>query len=181
MGSGGTTAGLVHALAPQRVLGVHCGAVSDPAGAVATLTSELSGASLAPDSLRLRLRPDQVGESYGTLAGPVLAAMNRAARTEGIALDPVYTGRAVAGLIAAVADGDITPGRRTVFLHTGACPACSAAPTHSRRPRRTWPRGASLPGGTCADQAVSPQEATHARSPRVQGPPTSDGKLRTCT
>ncbi|TWD17483.1 D-cysteine desulfhydrase [Streptomyces sp. T12] len=120
VGSGGTMAGLVHALGARRVLGVHCGAVSDPAGAVATLASELSGAPLAPDSLRLRM--DQVGESYSTLAAPVMDAMNRTARSEGIALDPVYTGRAVAGLIAAVADGDITPGRRTVFLHTGGLP-----------------------------------------------------------
>ncbi|MEV7997081.1 D-cysteine desulfhydrase family protein [Streptomyces sp. NPDC086077] len=120
MGSGGTMAGLVHALGPQRVLGVHCGAVTDPVDVVAALVSDLSGAPLPPDSLRLRL--DQVGEGYGTLTEPVMAALNRTARTEGIVLDPVYTGRAMAGLIAAVADGDIAPGRRTVFLHTGGLP-----------------------------------------------------------
>ncbi|MZE70484.1 pyridoxal-phosphate dependent enzyme [Streptomyces sp. SID5789] len=120
VGSGGTMAGLVHALGPQRVLGVHCGAVGDPVGTVAALAFELSGVPLPPDSLRLRL--DQVGESYGTLTGPVMEALNRVARTEGIVLDPVYTGRAAAGLVAAVADGDITPGRRTVLLHTGGLP-----------------------------------------------------------
>jgi D-cysteine desulfhydrase len=120
VGSGGTMAGLVHALGPQRVLGVHCGAVDDPVATVTALASELSGAPLSPDSLRLRL--DQVGASYGTLTGPVMEALNRVARTEGIVLDPVYTGRAAAGLVAAVADGDITPGRRTVLLHTGGLP-----------------------------------------------------------
>ncbi len=120
MGSGGTMAGLVHALGPQRVLGVHCGAVADPVDAVATLVSDLSGAPLRPDALRLRL--DQVGEGYGALTDPVMAALNRTARTEGIVLDPVYTGRAMAGLVTAVADGEIVPGRRTVFLHTGGLP-----------------------------------------------------------
>ena len=45
-----------------------------------------------------------------------------AARTEGIVLDPFYTGRALAGLVAAVRDNDIRPGRRTVLLHTGGMP-----------------------------------------------------------
>jgi D-cysteine desulfhydrase len=37
-------------------------------------------------------------------------------------LDPIYTGRALAGLIAAIKDGDVVAGRRTVFLHTGGMP-----------------------------------------------------------
>jgi D-cysteine desulfhydrase len=50
--------------------------------------------------------------------------MNTAATTEGIVLDPVYSGRDLAGLIAAVQDRDIRPGRRTVFLHTGGLHLC---------------------------------------------------------
>lgn len=120
LGSGGTMAGLVHTLGPERVLGVHCGAVTDPADIVAAFVSELSGTALPPDSLRLRL--DQVGEGYGALTEPVVAALNRTARAEGVVLDPVYTGRAMAGLIAAVQDGHIVRGRRTVFVHTGGLP-----------------------------------------------------------
>jgi len=37
-------------------------------------------------------------------------------------LDPVYTAKAFAGLAAAVEDGDIRPGERTVFVHTGGLP-----------------------------------------------------------
>ncbi|MGW6961605.1 D-cysteine desulfhydrase family protein [Streptomyces chartreusis] len=120
LGSGGTMAGLVHALGAERVLGVHCGAVTDPADRVAAFVSELSGRAQPPGSLRLRL--DQVGEGYGALTEPVVAALNRTARTEGLVLDPVYTGRAMAGLMAAVEDGHIVSGRRTVFLHTGGLP-----------------------------------------------------------
>lgn len=126
VGSGGTMAGLVDALGAERVLGVHCGAVADPAGTVARLTQELSGAPCPPERLRLRL--DQVGEGYGSLTGPVTDALFLAARTEGMVLDPVYTGRALAGLIAAVADGTVTPGSRTVFLHSGGLPGLFGHP-----------------------------------------------------
>jgi 1-aminocyclopropane-1-carboxylate deaminase/D-cysteine desulfhydrase-like pyridoxal-dependent ACC family enzyme len=51
-----------------------------------------------------------------------------AARTEGIVLDPIYTGRALAGLIAAVRDGDIAPGQRTIFLHSGGLPGLFGHP-----------------------------------------------------
>ena len=46
----------------------------------------------------LRLRGDLIGEGYGVLSAPVRDAMELVARTEGIVLDPVYTGRAAAGL-----------------------------------------------------------------------------------
>ncbi|WP_406222192.1 D-cysteine desulfhydrase family protein [Streptomyces decoyicus] len=120
LGSGGTMAGLVDVLGPARVLGVHCGAVDDPAGTVTGLVAGLSGAVLAPEALRLRL--DQVGAGYSTLTDASMDALTLAGRTEGIVLDPVYTGRALAGLRAAVQDGTITPGQRTVFLHSGGLP-----------------------------------------------------------
>ncbi|MFJ8504333.1 D-cysteine desulfhydrase family protein [Streptomyces avermitilis] len=120
LGSGGTMAGLIGALGERRVLGVHCGAVAEPAATVADLAGALTRRSITPESLRLRT--DQVGAGYGLLHEPVLEAMRTAAVTEGIVLDPVYSGRAMAGLIAAVRDGDIRPAQRTVFLHTGGLP-----------------------------------------------------------
>jgi len=87
---------------------------------VSELASSLSGVCCPPDALRLRL--DQVGDGYGALTEQTMAALTLAARTEGIVLDPIYTGRAMAGLIAAVKDGDITAGQRTVFLHSGGLP-----------------------------------------------------------
>ncbi|MFD0138955.1 D-cysteine desulfhydrase family protein [Streptomyces sp. NPDC002387] len=120
LGSGGTMAGLIGALGAERVLGVHCGAVAEPAATVADLAGALMGRPVVPGTLRVRT--DQVGAAYGVLHEPVLEAMRTAAATEGIVLDPVYTGRAMAGLIAAVQDGDIRRGQRTVFLHTGGLP-----------------------------------------------------------
>ena len=44
-------------------------------------------------------------------------------RTEGITLDPVYTGKAAAALIDAIRTGDIEPDETVVFVHTGGLPA----------------------------------------------------------
>ena len=117
VGSAGTVAGLVAALGTARVLGVDTGATTDPDVRTARLVEELGG-----DPTGLRLRRDQVGEGYSTLTDPVREALLLAARTEGLVLDPVYTGRALAGLVAAVRDGDVRPGERTVLLHTGGLP-----------------------------------------------------------
>ncbi len=118
VGSGGTMAGLLAALGPDRVLGVDTGATTDPEARVRRLAAELDADPAGP----LRLRLDQVGDGYSTLPGPVQDALVMAARTEGIVLDPVYTGRALAGLAAAAAEGDVRRGERTVLLHTGGLP-----------------------------------------------------------
>jgi 1-aminocyclopropane-1-carboxylate deaminase/D-cysteine desulfhydrase-like pyridoxal-dependent ACC family enzyme len=55
-------------------------------------------------------------------------AMRLAARTEGIFLDPTYTARALAGLIARVAGGDIKREDRTVLMHTGGLPGLFGHP-----------------------------------------------------
>jgi D-cysteine desulfhydrase len=63
-----------------------------------------------------------VGGGYAALTGPASEALRLGARTEGLVLDPTYTGRALAGLIAAVRDGEVRRGERTVFVHTGGLP-----------------------------------------------------------
>ncbi len=117
LGSGGTAAGLVAALGTARVLAVDTGATADPLERTARLVEGLGG-----DPEGMRLRRDLVGAGYSTLPEPVAEALELAARTEGIVLDPVYTGRALAGLVAAVRGGDVRPGDRTVFVHTGGLP-----------------------------------------------------------
>lgn len=127
LGSGGTMAGLVAGLGAERVLGVHTGAVSDPERTVRGL---LTGMGVDGGPLRLRL--DQVGDGYAALTEPVVAAVRLAARTEGLVLDPTYTGRALAGLVAAVAEGDVRPGERVVFLHSGGLPGLFGHPDAAR-------------------------------------------------
>jgi L-cysteate sulfo-lyase len=123
VGSGGTMAGLVAALGPERVLGVDAGAVDDPAGRVRALVSGLHALTAAPAvGADLRLRADQVGAGYGVLTPGAQDALTAAARCEGIVLDPVYTAKALSGLAAAIADGGVKPGEPVVFLHTGGLP-----------------------------------------------------------
>lgn len=127
LGSGGTMAGLVAALGPASVLGVHTGAVDRPVETVLDLLGTLPASSQV-QAEHLRIRTDQVGTAYAAQTEEVAKAMLLAARTEGIVLDPVYTGRAMAGLVAAVADGTISPGVRTVFVHTGGLPGLFGHP-----------------------------------------------------
>ena len=101
----------------------------------------------AVDPQTLRLRTDQVGAGYGRLTEPTAAAIRLAARTEGIVLDPTYTGRAMAGLIAAAADGDLGQDAPVVFWHTGGLPglfghpdAATIATARSRRSPETEAR-----------------------------------------
>ncbi|MEI4277525.1 pyridoxal-phosphate dependent enzyme [Klenkia terrae] len=117
VGSGGTMAGLVAGLGAERVLGVDTGAVDDPVERVTALVEALGGSVGA-----LRLRSDQVGAGYGALTAAGEHAIRTAASTEGLVLEPTYTAKAMAGLVAAVADGDVRPGERTVWLHTGGLP-----------------------------------------------------------
>lgn len=120
VGSGGTMAGLVVALGAERVLGVDTGAMADPAPAVARMASELSGRPL--EAQELLIDRSLLGPGYGSVTDEVLDALQLAARTEGIVLDPTYTARAMAGLIRAARSGEIRAGSRTVFWHTGGLP-----------------------------------------------------------
>jgi len=60
---------------------------------------------------------------YGQLNDATLSAMAMAARLEALILDPVYTGKAMAGLVALARDGTFRPGARVLFVHTGGLPA----------------------------------------------------------
>jgi len=125
-GSGGTMAGLVASLSAERVIGIDTGAVPDPRATLNELLDGMSG--VAVRRADLWIDRDQVGAGYATLTPDAAAAMRLAARTEGIFLDPTYTARALAGLIACVADGRIGHRDRTVFLHTGGLPGLFGHP-----------------------------------------------------
>jgi D-cysteine desulfhydrase len=126
VGSGGTMAGLIAGLGPDRVLGGHAGAVPDPRERVAKLAAELLGRPPAPDRLRVDL--DVVGDGYEKPTDASRRAMELAAHHEGIVLDPVYGAKAMAALIRAVERGEIASGERTAFLLTGGLPGLFGHP-----------------------------------------------------
>ena len=74
----------------------------------------------------LILNPDYVGEGYGVFGELEKEAISLTARTEGILLDPVYTGRAMGGLIDMIRSGAFCSEDRILFWHTGGTPALFA-------------------------------------------------------
>jgi len=72
----------------------------------------------------VRLYDGTLAPGYGRLNGPARRAIQDAARLEGLFLDPVYTGKAMAGLFEAAGKGAISG--RLLFWHTGGQPALFA-------------------------------------------------------
>lgn len=127
-GSGGTHAGLAAGLGHLGlVLGVDVGARPDLDAVVPAKAAEVATlAGLPAPAGEVRVDHARIGGGYGAPTEECRRAVLLAARTEGLLLDPVYTGKAMAGLVAARADGSIGPAARTVFLHTGGLPALFA-------------------------------------------------------
>jgi len=69
---------------------------------------------------------EYVGDGYGQVTPEGIEAVKLVARTEGIFLDPVYTGKAMAGLIDHFRQGKMLKDQTVVFLHTGGTPALFA-------------------------------------------------------
>ena len=67
-----------------------------------------------------------VGENYGIVTEACIEAVQLLARTEGILVDPVYTGKALSGLIDYVKQGRFSAGSTILFIHTGGTPALFA-------------------------------------------------------
>lgn len=68
----------------------------------------------------------QLGDGYGVPTDAMFDAVRLVARTEGLLLDPVYGGKAFAGLIAAIRDGAWTDGGPVLFIMTGGLPGLFA-------------------------------------------------------
>jgi len=64
-----------------------------------------------------------LGPGYGRLTDEIRNALDIAATTEALILDPVYTGKVMAGLIGKVERGDFRPADNLLFVHTGGSPA----------------------------------------------------------
>jgi L-cysteate sulfo-lyase len=74
----------------------------------------------------LNVTEDYVGDGYGILTRGCLEAITLLARTEGILLDPSYSGKSMAGMIDHIRQQRWHAGQEIVFLHTGGTPALFA-------------------------------------------------------
>jgi D-cysteine desulfhydrase family pyridoxal phosphate-dependent enzyme len=126
-GSGGTQAGLITGFkgvpdAPA-VIGVSVSFSHDELLDMVLPLSQQTGSLLALD---VEIAVDDVwiddtfiGPGYGQPTDEMIEAVELVARTEGILLDPVYTGKAMAGLISYLRSGRLKNARDVLFLHTG--------------------------------------------------------------
>ena len=62
---------------------------------------------------------DYVGAGYGIPTDGMKEAVRLLAETEGVLLDPVYSGKGMAGLIDLIRKGQFKAGENVVFIHTG--------------------------------------------------------------
>jgi 1-aminocyclopropane-1-carboxylate deaminase/D-cysteine desulfhydrase-like pyridoxal-dependent ACC family enzyme len=86
-------------------------------------SAELLGVDVRLEPEEVCNLPHYVGLGYAIPTAEGLDAMRLAARTDAILLDPVYTGKAMAGLIDRVHKGALTRDETVIFLHTGGLPA----------------------------------------------------------
>lgn len=130
--SGGTQAGLIAGCAlfglTARIVGISA---DDPAAALERVVHDLLGGM----ATRLGAKPASVGAEqpvvvddafvgagYGVPTPASDEAQVLLARREGILLDPVYTAKAMAGLIARIRAGDFRADQTVMFWHTGGVP-----------------------------------------------------------
>ena len=135
-GSAGTQAGIVAALCalhePIHVIGIDVDAqperVARDVRRVGQEVAELLGAIETWDDGRVEIATGFAGRGYGVPDALTLEAIAMAGRLEGLALDPVYAGKAMAGLIGLARLGCFSAGDTVIWIHTGGMPGMFAYP-----------------------------------------------------
>ena len=132
--SGGTQAGLSVGAKAIRFPGqITAIAVDSPAHELQVTVAGIAVQTIRRLGLELSFSPEEVvaydgylGEGYAIMGQPEREAIELMARTEGILLDPVYTGRAMAGLIDLIRKGEFGKNETILFWHTGGSAALFA-------------------------------------------------------
>ncbi len=133
-GSCGTMAGLIvgarYFQAPFRVIGVSTKLKKEElAGKIASLANETAqlldmNLTFTPDEITIY--DEYVGKGYGIPTPQTIEAIRLVAQTQAIFLDPVYTGKVMAGLLALIRQGRFTTKDNIIFVHTGGVPSLFA-------------------------------------------------------
>jgi len=131
-GSGATQAGLTLgaalALPTTRVIGIDIDA--EPERVRADVVALMNGAAamleVAVPEERVEVAAGHAGPGYGVVDPATLAAIKLAGRLEALLLDPVYSGKGLAGLLALIEERRFAPTDDVVFIHTGGAPALFA-------------------------------------------------------
>ena len=131
-GSAGTQAGLVVgasiAMPNVRIVGIDIDAEPDRVRAdVVTFAREASDLlDVSFDEASVEVVAGLAGPAYGVPHAATIEAIRLAGRLEAVPLDPVYSGKALAGLIALIHEGRWRRNEDVVFVHTGGAPSLFA-------------------------------------------------------
>jgi len=133
-GTGGTMAGLMAGFrllgAKTKVIGIDVGklwkAFPKSIAKMANEVGKLLGEDLHFTPEEVCLYEDYVGEAYAVPTPECIEAIKLLARNEGLILDPVYTGKAMAGLLDLARKGVFNKEDTVVFFHTGGTPGIYA-------------------------------------------------------
>lgn len=93
---------------------------------LANKTAQRVGFKAGVPREQVKVIDEYVGPGYSLPTDTMVEAVQLLARTEGILLDPVYTGKAMAGLIGLTRKGEFKKGENVLFIHTGGSPALYA-------------------------------------------------------
>lgn len=134
-GSAGTHAGLAAGMAaagedPARIQSFAVLATTDAAHqattALARATLAQGGFEAGIEGTAIQIDGSQRGDGYGIPTDMMVEAVRLLARTQGLLLDPVYSGKAFAGLIAAIRAGNYAAGESVLYVMTGGVPGLFA-------------------------------------------------------
>jgi len=132
--SGGTQAGLTLGTRlfdyPGKILGISVDEsakiLKERVADLANETADYLGEKTHLNLEDILVDDHYLGGGYGVMGDPEREAIAMFARTEGLLLDPVYTGRAAAGLIDLIRRGFFPAQQNVLFWHTGGTPALFA-------------------------------------------------------
>jgi L-cysteate sulfo-lyase len=97
----------------------------------------LLGAATVWDDRRVEVVDGFAGPAYGVPDAATLEAIRLAARLEALALDPVYSGKGMAGLIGLIRAGRFSRDDIVIWIHTGGLPGLFAYPAAMARAAAT--------------------------------------------
>ena len=141
VGSAGTLAGCTLGLRlfmPEaELIGISVSRKSKPlrqgAATIANAAARLIDAKDDIDPIGITVNDNYYGPRYGVSSPAGNETVLLAAQTEGLILDPIYTGKAMSGLVDLARTGAIDRDRTVIFIHTGGSPGLMAFVEEFRR------------------------------------------------
>jgi len=120
--------GTVHGICVRRAAALQSARIADHCDRLAAMLAVPNPVAAAD----ITIYDDVLSPGYGVLNDAVREAIRTCAHLDGLLVDPVYTGRTMAGLFGCARDGRLPRSSRVLFIHTGGLPALFGYATELR-------------------------------------------------